>query len=136
MGEEAQIFVHAVPESGRLLPSASRWNSIEIDFGLLPTPSSNGNGDIPSRYSKSFDFDLRIADKTQLKRFICVSIFLILAATAVALLVAFLPRKRHDHGTSSNLPLALDHALLFFDAQKCIALDATNLDVQIFLSFA
>ncbi|KAG1369993.1 Endoglucanase [Cocos nucifera] len=126
MEEEPQDFVHAVTETGRLLPSASRWNSIEIDFSLLPSSSSNDNEDTPSKYSKSFDFNLRIADKTRFKRFIYVSIFLILAATAAVLLAAFLTRKRHDLGTSSNLPLALDHALLFFDAQKSGPLPENN----------
>ncbi|XP_008786534.2 endoglucanase 10-like [Phoenix dactylifera] len=125
MEEEPQFFAHAVPETGRLLPSASRWNSIEIDFGLVP-PSSNEHEDVPSKYSKSYDFDLRIANKTQFKRFIYISIFLILAAAAAALLASFLPHKRHHLGTSSNLPLALDHALLFFDAQKSGALPENN----------
>lgn len=36
-------YVHTISEAGRLLPSATRWNSIELDFNLLPKSSLNEN---------------------------------------------------------------------------------------------
>ncbi|RXH96577.1 hypothetical protein DVH24_009081 [Malus domestica] len=45
-------FIHTVSEARHLLPSASRWNSIEIDFNLIPQ-SSTANDSILSQYSKS-----------------------------------------------------------------------------------
>lgn len=112
------MFVHSISETGRLLPSASRWNSIEIDFDLFPT-SSRTNDPIPSKYSKSYTFKLGITDMSQLKHFIYASIALVLIVVALVLLMVLLPRKRGHHGSSSNLPVALEYSLLFFDAQKC-----------------
>ncbi|KAG6774304.1 hypothetical protein POTOM_021657 [Populus tomentosa] len=36
-------FVHTISEAGRLLPSASQWNSVELDFH--PAPQSNTTHD-------------------------------------------------------------------------------------------
>ncbi|GKV31028.1 hypothetical protein SLEP1_g39772 [Rubroshorea leprosula] len=43
---------------------------------------------------------------------------LALAVTELILLVHFLRHKHHHHGPSKNLTLALNQALIFFDAQK------------------
>lgn len=111
-------FVHTISEAGRLLPSASRWNSIEIDFNLVPQ-SANGYDSLPSRYSKSVDYDLIITDTKYFKRFLYISVSIALAILLLVLLVHFLPRKHANHGSSQNLTLAVNQALTFFDAQKC-----------------
>ncbi|MQM03052.1 hypothetical protein Taro_035831 [Colocasia esculenta] len=116
--EPAGIFVHSITETGRLLPSGSRWNSIEIDVSLLP-PSTTPSDSLPSKYSKSLEFTLTIRDRTRFRRFICATSSLVLLAVAALLLTALLPRKRPDVSSSKNIPLALSHALQFFDAQRC-----------------
>ncbi|KAG6531242.1 endoglucanase 25-like [Zingiber officinale] len=123
---EEKAFVHSIPGAGRLLPSASRWSSIEVDFGLFPASSNPNEGTPLVAYSKSYTFKLAINDKSHLKRFLYIFISMILIATAVALLVTFLPRKRAAGGSLTGLPLALDNALLFFDAQKSGILPANN----------
>ncbi|XP_031259665.1 endoglucanase 25-like [Pistacia vera] len=110
-------FVHSVSEAGRLLPSASRWNSIEIEFNLAPK-SSSGYDSLPSRYSKSFDHDLVITDRKCFKRFVFISVSVLFLIPLLVLLLHFLPRKHHHHETSKNLTLALSQALTFYDAQK------------------
>ncbi|KAA8546532.1 hypothetical protein F0562_002729 [Nyssa sinensis] len=111
------MYVHTISEAGRLLPSASRWNSIELDFNLLPQ-SSTGFDSLPSRFSKSVDFNLVITDKKYFKRFIYISVSVFVIITILALLIHFLPRKHNHHGSSNNLTLAINQALVFFDAQK------------------
>lgn len=118
MEESSKEYVHSISGTGRLLPSAGRWNSIEVDFGLIPTSSYSKEAS-PLMYAKSYDFRLSVQDKSHLKRFIYIVISLILVAAAAALLTALLPRKHAGGGSLSGLPLALDYALLFFDAQKC-----------------
>lgn len=111
-------YVHTISEAGRLLPSASQWNSTEIDFNLAPQ-SSNSYGSLPSRYSKSFDYDLVITDKAYFKRFLYISASAALLILALVLLIHFLPHKHHPHSPTKNLTLAVNQALTFFDAQKC-----------------
>lgn len=111
-------FVHTISEAGRLLPSASRWNSIEIDFNLVPQ-SATAYDSLPSRFSKSFEYDLIITDRTYFKRFIYISVSIALAIVLLVLLIHFLPRKHAHHASSQNLTLAVNQALTFFDAQKC-----------------
>ena len=111
-------FVHTISEAGRLLPSASQWNSIELDFHLAPQSNTTYDS-LPSQYSKSFDYELVITDKKYFKRFVYVSIFVLLVILAVVLLVQFLPHKHKHHVNSKNITLALNQALTFFDAQKC-----------------
>jgi endoglucanase len=102
-------FVHTISEAGRLLPSASRWNSIEIDFNLIPQ-SATAYDSLPSRYSKSVDYDLIITD---------ISVSIALAILLLVLLIHFLPHKHAHNASSQNLTLAVNQALTFFDAQKC-----------------
>uniref|UniRef100_A0A1D1XCA6 Endoglucanase n=1 Tax=Anthurium amnicola TaxID=1678845 RepID=A0A1D1XCA6_9ARAE len=117
MDDEPEMFVHCIPETGRLLPSASRWNSIEVNLGHLPA-SSIPYDSIPSKCSKSYEFTLTITDRTHFRRFKFASGSVVLLVIAAFLLIAFLPRKT-GHGTSSkDIPLALTHALAFFDAQR------------------
>ncbi|GFY96514.1 glycosyl hydrolase 9A3 [Actinidia rufa] len=111
------MFVHTISEAGRLLPSSSRWNSIELDFNLFPQ-SSTALDSLPPRFSKSVDFDLVIRDKKYFKRFVCVAASLVLAVVVLVLVLKLLPHKHHQHGSSKNLRLALGQALVFFDAQK------------------
>ncbi|GMI77087.1 DEFECTIVE CYTOKINESIS, glycosyl hydrolase 9A1, KORRIGAN, RADIALLY SWOLLEN 2 [Hibiscus trionum] len=92
----------------KLLPSASKWNSLESDL----------NVSLPSPYSKSYDFELVIADKTHYKRFLCISFALSFLVLALGLVLHFLPHKNHHHPHSNNLTLAVNRALTFFDAQK------------------
>ncbi|WOL14252.1 endoglucanase 25-like [Canna indica] len=124
--EGSETFVHFVSGAGRALPSASRWNSIEVDFGLIPASSDPNEFSPLIRYSKSYTFKLSVHDKSHLKRCIFISISLLLVAAAVPLLISFLPHK-HAAGVSlSRLPLALDCALLFFDVQKSGVLPKNN----------
>ncbi|CAN6717484.1 unnamed protein product [Malus baccata var. baccata] len=111
-------FVHTVSEARRLLPSASRWNSIEIDYNLVPQ-SSIANDSIPSPYSKSYEFNLVITDKNYLKRCLYISASTIFVVLALILLVALLPNalQKHHRHPSKNLTRALNQALTFFDAQ-------------------
>ncbi|KAK1266589.1 Endoglucanase 25 [Acorus gramineus] len=128
MEEQRPLYSpHPISVAGpRLLPSASRWNSIEIDYGLLPT-SSNTFEFTPSKYSKSFEFNLSITNKKSFKRFILgFALFIILVAT-ITLLATLLPRKHVVRESSLNLTLALNQALLFFDAQKSGPLPKNNL---------
>ncbi|XP_057504189.1 endoglucanase 10-like [Actinidia eriantha] len=111
------MFVHTISEAGRLLPSSSRWNSIELDFNLFPQ-SSAAPDSLPPRFSKSVDFDLVIRDKKYFKRFVCVAASLVLAIVVLVLVLKLLPHKHHHHGSSKNLRQALGQALVFFDAQK------------------
>lgn len=111
-------FVHSISEAGRLLPSASQWNSIELDFKLAPQ-SSISYDSLPSRFSKSYNYDLIIRDKSYFKKFVFVLISILLLIIALILLLHFLPPKHHHHTPSKNLTLAVNQALTFFDAQKC-----------------
>ncbi|KAL3513833.1 hypothetical protein ACH5RR_026550 [Cinchona calisaya] len=110
-------FVHTISEAGRLLPSSSRWNSIELDFNVLPQ-SSNRWDSIPPRYSRSINFNLTIRDKKHFKLFLVISASLAITILILILLLTILPHKKHHHGPSKDLTLALNQALLFFDAQK------------------
>ncbi|KAF3445548.1 hypothetical protein FNV43_RR10724 [Rhamnella rubrinervis] len=114
---ESVKYVHTISEAGRLLPSASQWNSIEIDFNLVPQSSSE-YGSLPSRYSKSFEYELIITDKQYFKRFLYISVSVVLLILVLILLVELLPHKHSRHGSSKNLTLAVNQALTFFDAQK------------------
>jgi endoglucanase len=111
-------FVYTISEAGRLLPSASRWNSIEIDFNLIPQ-SATAYDSLPSRYSKSVDYDLIITDREYFKRFIYISVSIALAILLLILLIHFLPHKHAHNASSQNLTFAVNQALTFFDAQKC-----------------
>ncbi|PON76295.1 Glycoside hydrolase [Parasponia andersonii] len=110
-------FVHTISEAGRLLPSSSRWNSIELEFSLFPR-SSSAYDSVPSRFAKSVDYDLVITDIKYFKRFLYISVSVVLLILALILLLLFLPRKNKHHGPSKNLTLAVNQALTFFDAQK------------------
>ncbi|XP_052188725.1 endoglucanase 25-like [Diospyros lotus] len=110
-------FVHTISEAGRLLPSSSRWNSIEVDFNLLPQ-SSTGLDSLPPRFSKSISFNLVITDKKYFKRCVCILASLVFAVILLVLLLHFLPNKHKHRGPSNDLRLALIQALVFFDAQK------------------
>ncbi|XP_021898512.1 endoglucanase 25-like [Carica papaya] len=110
-------FYHTISEAGRVLPSASRWNSVEIDFRLVPQ-LSNGYDSIPSPYSKSYDYELVITDKKYLKRFLYISLSTAFLILALILLLHFVPHKNSHHNSSNNLTLAVNHALTFFDVQK------------------
>ncbi|KAL3014663.1 hypothetical protein AAZX31_06G117900 [Glycine max] len=110
-------YVHTVSESGRLLPSASRWNSIALDFKLAPN-SSTAYESIPSQYPKSVDFNLAITDRKHFHIFIFVLVAIIFAILAAVLLAHFLPQKHKHQGSSINLKLAINQALTFYDAQK------------------
>lgn len=111
-------YVHTISEAGRLLPSSSQWNSIELEFGLFPQSSSD-YGSLPSRYSKSFQYELIVTDKQYFKRFLYILGSSVILIIALVLLVLFLPRKHHKHGDNKNLTLAVNQALTFYDAQKC-----------------
>ncbi|TKY74147.1 Endoglucanase 25 [Spatholobus suberectus] len=110
-------YVHTVSEAGRLLPSASRWNSIALDFKLAPK-SSTAYESIPSQYPKSVDYNLVITDRKHFHCFIFVFVTIIFAILAAVLLVHFLPQKHKHQGSSINLKLAINQALTFYDAQK------------------
>ena len=115
-------FVHTtISGAGRLLPSSSHWNSIEIDFNILPqsqTPS--GYESLPSRFSKSYDYNLIVTDKTHLKRCVYVTVSFFLVIALIFFLLHFVPLHKHHHQDSvKNLTLAVNQALVFFDAQKC-----------------
>ncbi|KAK8632941.1 hypothetical protein V6N13_073319 [Hibiscus sabdariffa] len=73
---------------------------------------------LPSPYSKSYDFELVISDKTHYKRFLYASFALAFLVLSLALVLHFLPHKNHHHRHSNNLTLAVNRALTFFDAQK------------------
>ncbi|OMO67059.1 Glycoside hydrolase, family 9 [Corchorus olitorius] len=110
-------FVHTISEAGRLLPSASKWNSIQLNLDVLPQ-SSIGYDSLPSHLSKSYDYKLVITDKSHYKRFLYISLTLALLILALGLLLHFLPHKNHHHGASKNLTVAVNQAITFFDAQK------------------
>ncbi|XP_039117541.1 endoglucanase 25-like isoform X2 [Dioscorea cayenensis subsp. rotundata] len=120
MDDNTDLFIHTVHGAGRLLPSGNRWNSIELDYNLLPTSSHNDDHftTTSSLYSKSFTFNLTITDKSHFKRFLYIFIALLLTIIFLVLLLSFLPHKHHDSLPSTNLPFTLKQALLFFDAQK------------------
>lgn len=109
-------YVHTVPESSRLLPSASRWNSIHLSPNSSPTYHP-----IPSGYSKSIDYNLVITDRKHFYRFIFILASIIFLVIAAFLLVHFISQAhKHKHQRpSANLTLAINQALTFFDAQKC-----------------
>ncbi|OVA03486.1 Glycoside hydrolase [Macleaya cordata] len=116
MEKNSGLYVHTVSEACRLLPSASRWNSIELEFNLLPTSLISDN--TPSNYSKSIDYNLIISNKKHFKRFIYISVSLVFVIVAIVLLLHFLPLKHAPQDSSKNLTVPLNQALLFFDAQK------------------
>ncbi|XP_073134712.1 endoglucanase 25-like [Henckelia pumila] len=110
-------FVHSASESGRLIPPSSRWNSTELDFHFLPR-SVDGFDTLPSRFSKSVDFNLTIGDRAFFKRCVYTTIFAVVFVPVLVLLLHFLTHKNEDNGGPKNLSVALKQALLFFDAQK------------------
>nr|GMC54565.1 endoglucanase 9-like [Ipomoea batatas] len=110
-------YAHTISEAGRLLPSPGRWSAIDLDFNLLPR-SATGFDSLPSSFSKSIDFNLKITNKQHFKRFLYIAAFLILIIPALVLLLHFFPHKKHHKNSPKNLTLALNQALLFFDAQK------------------
>ncbi|XVF39121.1 hypothetical protein PTKIN_Ptkin01aG0010100 [Pterospermum kingtungense] len=105
-------FVHTSPESDRLLPCTSQGKSIELD--VLTT----GFDSLPPKFSKSYDYELVIADRTHYKRFVYISLTIAVLILALGLVLHFLPHKNHHHGPSKNLTLAVNQAITFFDAQK------------------
>ncbi|MFS7913092.1 putative cellulase [Helianthus anomalus] len=115
------LYLHSISPAGRLLPSASRWNSIEMDFNLFPQSRNNlGYDSLPSRFSKSVDFKLTVTNKKNFKCFIYASLAVVSLIVVLCLLLHFLPNKQRHHGATKDLTLALKQALVFFDAQKCI----------------
>ncbi|KVH98661.1 Glycoside hydrolase, family 9, partial [Cynara cardunculus var. scolymus] len=121
-------YVHSISHAGRLLPSSSRWNSIEIDYNLLPQPRDPSDYEsLPSRFSKSVDFNLTVTNKDLLKRFIFTASTFVSLAVVLYLLARFLPNKQHHRGLSKNLTATLQDALLFFDAQKSGVLPKDNI---------
>ncbi|KAJ9560363.1 hypothetical protein OSB04_005523 [Centaurea solstitialis] len=111
-------YLHSIPQAGRYLPSASRWNSIEIDYNLLPQ-SQDPYESLPSRFSKSVEFNLTVTNKKRLKRFIYTASAFLLLTLLLFLLWCFLPKRQHHRGVAKNLTGPLKDALVFFDAQKC-----------------
>ncbi|KAL8106553.1 hypothetical protein AgCh_023353 [Apium graveolens] len=114
-------FVHTtISGAGRLLPSSSHWNSIEIDYNILPQSSGpSGYESLPSKFSKSYDFNVIVTDKTHLRRcvYATASVFLVIALCFF--LLHFVPLHKHrNHRSVKNLTLAVNQALVFFDAQK------------------
>ncbi|KAJ0976952.1 hypothetical protein J5N97_012426 [Dioscorea zingiberensis] len=119
MEDNNEAYVHTVYGASRLLPSGGRWNSIEVDYNLLSTSSHSNEFEHSSTiYSKSFTFNLIVANKSHFKRFIFASVALLLLIITIVLLISFLPHKHDDSQSSTNLSFALKQALLFFDAQK------------------
>ncbi|KAI9074931.1 hypothetical protein K1719_043094 [Acacia pycnantha] len=118
--KHSERYIHTVSEGSRLLPSASRWNSIALDYNQLAPNSSTAYHPIPFSYSKSIDYNLVIPDKKHFYRFIFIVVSIILLVIAAILLVHFLSQAhKHRHqGPSANLKLAIKQALTFFDAQK------------------
>nr|QCQ73724.1 endo-(1,4)-beta-D-glucanase [Litchi chinensis] len=114
---DSTSYVHTVSGAGRLLPSASKWNSIEFGFNMARQSSSSYDA-LPSRYSKSVDYELIITDRKYFKSFIYTSALIVFLMVLLVLLLHFLPHKHHHHRPSKNLTLALNQALTFFDAQK------------------
>lgn len=114
-------FVHTISGAGRLLPSSSHWNSIEIDFNILPqSTGASGYESLPSRFSKSYDYNLVVTDKTHLRRCVYATASIFLIISLCFFLLHFVPlHKHHHHGSVKNLTLAVNQALVFFDAQKC-----------------
>ncbi|XWS25007.1 hypothetical protein CRYUN_Cryun27aG0033700 [Craigia yunnanensis] len=109
----------------RLLPSASKWNSIELDFNVLPR-SSTGYAFLPSQLSNSYDYEFVITDKIHYKRFLYISLTVALVILALGLVLHFLPHKNHHHEPSKNLTLAVNQAITFFDAQNTLSSAAGN----------
>ncbi|XP_028806839.1 endoglucanase 25-like [Neltuma alba] len=112
-------YAHTVSEGGRLLPSASRWNSTALDCNLAPNSSTTYHP-IPSSYTKSVDYSLAITDRKHFYRFLFIVVSIIFLVIAAVLLVHFLSQShKHRHQRSSgNLKLAINQALTFYDAQK------------------
>lgn len=104
--------------AGRLLPSTSKWNS--IDFGYSQALQSSTEYEPRCRYSKSIDFELVISNRKYFRSFIYTSTSIVLLMVLLILLLQFLSHKHHHHVPSKNLTLALNQALMFFDAQKCM----------------
>ncbi|KAK1361349.1 Endoglucanase [Heracleum sosnowskyi] len=122
-------FVHTISGAGRLLPSSSHWNSIEIDFNILPQSNApSGYESLPSRFSKSYDYNLIVTDKAHLRRCVYVTASIFLAIALCFFLLHFVPLHKHHHrGSVKNLTLAVNQALVFFDAQKSGILPKNNL---------
>ncbi|RZC45882.1 hypothetical protein C5167_038838 [Papaver somniferum] len=100
---KSSMYVHTVSEACRLLPSSSQWNSIELEFHKFHSSTiSIHNDNTPSGYSKSYDCNLFISDKSHFKRFIYVCVALVFIILATVLLVHFLPLN-HTHQASSSL---------------------------------
>ncbi|KAK9050453.1 hypothetical protein SSX86_030577 [Deinandra increscens subsp. villosa] len=113
------LYVHSISQAGRILPSASRWNSIEIDFNLFPQSRNTwGYESLPSRFAKSVDFNLTVTNRKNFKRFIYASSAFVSLVVILCFLLRFLPNKQRHHGETKDLTLALKQALVFFDAQK------------------
>ncbi|XP_026435020.1 endoglucanase 21-like isoform X2 [Papaver somniferum] len=125
------MYVHTVSEACRLLPSSSQWNSIELEFHKFHSSTiSIHNDNTPSGYSKSYDCNLFISDKSHFKRFIYVCVALVFIILATVLLVHFLPLNHTHQASSSNLTAPLKQALLFFDAQKSGILPRNNYSID------
>ncbi|KAI3841697.1 hypothetical protein MKW92_033610 [Papaver armeniacum] len=121
MEGKSSMYVHSVSEACRLLPSSSQWNSIELEFHKFNSSASSiHNDNTPFGYSKSYDCNLFISDKSHLKRFIYVCVALVFIILATVLLVHFLPLNHTHQASSNDLTAPLKQALLFFDAQKCL----------------
>ncbi|KAJ9560365.1 hypothetical protein OSB04_005525 [Centaurea solstitialis] len=119
-------YLHSIPQAGRYLPSASRWNSIEIDYNLLPQ-SQDPYESLPSRFSKSVEFNLTVTNKKRLKRFIYTASAILSLTLLLFLLWCFLPKRQHHRGVAKNLTGPLKDALVFFDAQKSGVLPKDNI---------
>ncbi|PWA97325.1 Glycoside hydrolase, family 9 [Artemisia annua] len=122
------LYVHSISHAGRLLPSSSRWNSIELDYNLFPKSRDlSSYASLPSRFSKSVDFKLTVMNKNHFKRFIYATFTLVLLIVILCILLYFMPNKQRHHGASKDLTLALKYALIFFDAQKSGVLPKDNM---------
>ncbi|KAJ4831832.1 hypothetical protein Tsubulata_010209, partial [Turnera subulata] len=112
-------FVHTISsEEGRLLASGSQRNSIDLDLHIVPQSKTSRYDSIPSPFSISYEYELVVADRKHFKRFFYASFSTVLVIITLVLLLHILPHKHRHHGPSKNLTLALNQALMFFDAQK------------------
>ncbi|GFP97821.1 endoglucanase 7 [Phtheirospermum japonicum] len=106
--------------------SESEFSSVEfVHWSSVELETLDGFDSRNSSFSKSVDFNLTIRDKKRFKRCVYDSIS---AVGFVLVLILLLHVWTHEKETnvgaynSKNLTLALNQALLFFDAQKCTTL--------------
>nr|XP_043638052.1 endoglucanase 9-like [Erigeron canadensis] len=122
------LYVHSVSNAGRLLPSSSRWNSIELEFNVFPKPRDFASYEsLPSKFTKSVDFNLVVTNKKNVRGFIYAASILVLITVFLCILLHFLINKQNNHhAATKDLTFALKQALIFFDAQKSGLLPKDN----------